>query len=124
HLDIAARIGIDLNPLDINDPDDTRWLHSLIWPEHHQRTKRLDAALTIARADPPHLIQGDLNQRLPDAIAQAPATSTVVVFHTIVLSYLTDDERHRFTEQIRALDVHWLAQEPPAALPHITAPEP
>ncbi|WP_394340793.1 DUF2332 family protein [Nocardiopsis gilva] len=56
----------------MNDPDDTRWLHSLIWPEHHQRTKRLDAALTIARADPPHLIQGDLNQRLPDAIAQAP----------------------------------------------------
>ncbi|GAA2012352.1 DUF2332 domain-containing protein [Nocardiopsis rhodophaea] len=124
HLDIAARIGIDLNPLDIHDPDDTRWLHSLIWPEHHQRTQRLDAAIAIARTDPPHLIQGDLNERLPDAIAHAPADTTLVVFHTTVLTYLSDKERDRFTDQIRPLDLHWFAQEPPAALPHITAPEP
>ncbi len=123
-LRIASRIGIDLTPLDVRDRDNTNWLRALIWPEHHDRTARLNAAIDIAAADPPRLIQGDLNERLPEAVAAAPDDATIVVFHTAVMPYLPQWERHCFVEQTRHLGVRWIAQETPKALPHITAPDP
>jgi hypothetical protein len=47
--DVAARIGIDLNPLDAADPDDRAWLRALVWPGPNaaDRLQRLDAAAEI-----------------------------------------------------------------------------
>jgi hypothetical protein len=50
---IATRIGIDLNPLDVNDAQDLAWLNACIWPEHHARRDRLATAAAIVAADPP-----------------------------------------------------------------------
>ncbi|WP_432842824.1 DUF2332 domain-containing protein [Dactylosporangium sp. CA-092794] len=116
---VAWRAGIDLNPLDVTDPDDVRWLRTLVWPEQHERLARLDAALDLARRDPPRLLAGDLNDRLDELTAQAPPDATLVVFHTAALGYVPEPARSAFVRQVRALDGHWLSQEMASVFPHI-----
>src|SRR5439155_4790807 len=90
-LRVAWRAGIDLNPLDVTDPEDVRWLETLVWPEQRDRLRRLRSAVEIARQDPPRLVRGHLNARLAQVAAQAPPDATLVVFHTAVLWYLSDE---------------------------------
>ncbi|MEU7859610.1 DUF2332 domain-containing protein [Nonomuraea sp. NPDC049141] len=118
---VAWRAGIDLNPLDVTDPADIRWLRTLVWPEQHDRLERLNTAIALAQADPPRIVPGDLNARLGEVAAQAPSYATLVVFHTAVLYYLPDADRTTFVRQVEQLDAHWISQEGPGVLPSIAA---
>jgi hypothetical protein len=117
--DVAARIGIDLNPLDAADPDDRAWLRALVWPGPNaaDRLRRLDAAAEIAGREPPRMLTGDLLDRLPDALALVPPGSTPVVFHTAVLPYVPSDRRAAFLQQVASLPVRWIAQEARGVVP-------
>lgn len=109
--EVVWRAGIDLNPLDVRNADDVAWLDALIWPEHDDRRARLNAAVQIARADPPQIVQGDLNEALPALAASAPADATLVIFHTAVLAYLDEAARNRFVETVTGLPGHWISNE-------------
>jgi len=124
--EVVARIGIDLNPLDITDPDVRAWLRALVWPgpQAAERLARIDAAAEVAGHDPARMLRGDLLERLPEALDLMPAGATPVVFHTAVLVYLPRTRRAEFVERIRALPVRWIAQEGPDVLPSLTAPLP
>ncbi|MFF2270757.1 DUF2332 domain-containing protein [Agromyces sp. NPDC058136] len=121
--DIVWRAGIDLNPLDVTNPDDLAWLDALIWPEHHDRRERLRAAAAIVASDPPLLVAGDLNERLTALAAEAPAGATLVVLHTAVIAYLDSPARARFVETVRALPGHWLSVEGRGVVPGIAVRE-
>jgi hypothetical protein len=113
--EVVWRAGIDLNPLDIANPDDVAWLEALIWPEQEFRRERLRQAIAIAQQQPPLLVAGDLNEQLVHLAASAPADATLVVFHSAVMAYLTSAERERFRQAINALAVsrgcQWLSNE-------------
>jgi hypothetical protein len=121
---VVWRAGVDLNPLDVDDPDDVRWLETLIWPEHDHRRARLAAAVDIARADPPHLVTGDLNEQLTALAATKPDDATLVIFHSAVLPYLADDARTAFVETVTGLHAHWIANEAPGVFPVDAPPSP
>ena len=112
---VAWRAGIDLNPLDVADPDDVAWLEALVWPEQEFRRARLRQAVAIARQDPPLLVAGDLNEELLDLAARAPADTALVVFHSAVMGYLTARGRAEFRQTMLQLAatraVHWLSNE-------------
>jgi len=114
---VVWRAGLDLNPLDVTDDDDVRWLDALIWPEQQQRRDRLHAAARIARTDPPHLVTGDLLTDLPALAAQAPANATLVVFHSAVLTYVAPEVRAAFADLLRGLPGHWISNEGAGVLP-------
>lgn len=116
---VAWRAGIDLNPLDVTDPDDVSWLRTLVWPEEHERLRRLNAAIAVAQADPPRVVRGDLNARLGEVAAQAPGSATLVVFHTAALYYLSEADRAAFVAQVERLSGHWISQEAPGVLPGV-----
>ena len=59
---------------------------------------------------------GHLLDQLPAAVATAPAGSTIVVFHTAVLAYLSADEKAAFTALVARLPVRWVSQEGAAVL--------
>jgi hypothetical protein len=118
---IAWRAGIDLNPLDVTNPDDVRWLQTLVWPEQHDRLERLNAAISLAQTDPPRIVRGDLNARLGEVAAQAPSDATLVVVDSAVLYYLSYADRATFVEQVGQLNSHWISQEAPGVLPSIDA---
>ncbi|GAA2363038.1 DUF2332 domain-containing protein [Dactylosporangium salmoneum] len=116
---VAWRAGIDLNPLDVTDEDDVNWLRALVWPEQQERRERLDAALTVARREPPRVVAGDLNERIDALVAEAPADATLVVFHTAVVDYVPEPARSAFVARMRGLDGHWLSQELPSVFPEL-----
>ncbi|MFC6079741.1 DUF2332 domain-containing protein [Sphaerisporangium aureirubrum] len=125
---VVWRAGLDLDPLDVRDEETVRWLECLVWPGQDDRLTRLRAAIHLTRQDPPSLVRGDLNTSLPDLLAAAPKTATVVVFHSAVLPYLTPAARDRFTATMRALPVQWISNEGsprlPAVLSRLTVPLP
>jgi hypothetical protein len=121
---VVWRAGLDLNPLDVADPADLRWLDALIWPEHAHRRARLRAAAARVAADPPLLVRGDLAEDLPALAAQAPPAATLVVFHTSVLYQVPPPRREAFVTAVRALPGHWIANEGPTVLPLPGLPAP
>jgi hypothetical protein len=121
NLDIGWRAGIDLNPLDVNHADDIAWLKACIWPEHLDRLRRLEGAVTVAAADPPRLERGDLVERIDDVLAAVPSGMTPVVFHSAVLAYLPPERRITFREAMdRHPDVLWISNEGPGVLQGVT----
>ena len=114
--EVSWRRGIDLNPIDVNDPEATRWLESCVFFDHVDRRERLTAAVAWARAHPPEIVQGDLVEELTAVVADAPKEATVVVFHSAVLSYLERERREVFADLVRELDVVWLSNEGPSVV--------
>ncbi len=112
---VVWRAGIDLQPLNVNSSTDTAWLEALIWPEQDFRRERLRQAMAIARADPPLLVAGDLNDHLAALAAQAPADAALVVYHSAVMAYLDAAGRARFRRTVGDLasdrGCHWLSNE-------------
>ena len=49
---------------------DRAWLRGLVWPGESGREQRIDAALDIAAADPPHLVAGDAAEVLAEVAAE------------------------------------------------------
>lgn len=91
---IVSRRGCDLQPLDVRNPDHARLLRSFVWPEHVKRLARLDAAIEVA---------GDATtdarpaaEWLRDMLAQLRDSCITVVFHSVVLPYMTPAEKAEF----------------------------
>jgi hypothetical protein len=57
---VAARVGVDLDPVDVTDADDARWLRACLGPDQPERIARLEAELTLAATAPPLLVAGPL----------------------------------------------------------------
>ncbi|HEY2309212.1 MAG TPA: DUF2332 domain-containing protein [Streptosporangiaceae bacterium] len=119
--EVAWRAGLDLHPLDVNDADDVRWLSCLVWPGEGDREERLARAVASARRDPPTVHRGDLLTDLPALAAQAPAGTTLVVYHTSVLTYVAPGERWRFFTAVADLGAVWLSNEGPGTVPGIAS---
>ena len=119
---VIWRAGLDINPLDVNNDDDVRWLGCLLWPGEGDREQRLAAAVATARRDPPPVHRGDLLDDLPALAAQAPAEATLVVYHTSVLSYVTMHKRRQFAAAVAGLGAVWLSNEGPGVVPDLPVP--
>ncbi len=123
--EIVWRAGLDRNPIDPRDDEQTAWLETLVWPDQPVRVANLRGALAVARADPPPVTRGDLRTDLRALAATAPRGATLVVFHTAVLAYLPDlAEREAFAAEVRDIGATWISNEVPAILPAISAKAP
>jgi hypothetical protein len=120
--EVVWRAGLDLNPLDVHDPDDCAWLEALIWPGEGERIPRLRAALEIARREPPLVRRGDLLTDFAALAAEAPRNATLVVFHTAVLAYVRGEaNRAAFASAVAESGAVWLANESPRVIPGVSA---
>ncbi len=110
---IAARAGIDVEPLDLDDAGVRAWLAACIPPETGA-VDRFAAASAIARADPARLVRGDLVDTAAAVCAEMPAEALLVLVDTFVHVFLPDDERDRFRALLSRLgrDVEWISVDP------------
>lgn len=95
---ISARLGIDLNPIDLHDPDAVLWLRALIWPEHLERARLLDQSIAIAQTNPTQIIGGDALDVLPlvlESLPQAHPDSALCLFHSFVVYQFTSEMREQ-----------------------------
>jgi hypothetical protein len=118
---IVWRAGIDLNPLDLSDPDDVLWLETLIWPEQHERLARIRAAIELVRAELPRIVRGDAVDALPALAAEAPRDATLVVVTSAAIVYLMPEPRAEFIRLVESLDAHWISNEGAGIVPTAAA---
>lgn len=99
---VSYRAGLDLLPIDVRDEDAVRWLRALIWPEHFDRVRTLEAAVALARVNPLRVIAGDAAETLPAALAQVPEDATLCVYHSYALNQMPAAVRERILQHIAA----------------------
>ena len=116
---IVERLGIDPAPIDLSDPERTRWLEACVWPDQLDRLARLRGALSIARSTPPPVRRADAVSGLVAGLEAVGADQSVlpVVVNTWVLAYLTESERREYARLIdgigRHRDLTWIYAEAP-----------
>jgi hypothetical protein len=82
---IASRVGLELNPVNLDDPDQRDWLRALVWPDTRGRFERLEAALKTYASDRPNIRVGSALDLLPDALRAIPENQRVCVYHSYVV---------------------------------------
>jgi hypothetical protein len=121
--EVVARVGVDLDPVEVTDPDDARWLRACLGPDQPERAARLAAALALAATAPPLLLQGDPVQVLADALAHVPADALAVVTTTWALSQFPLERRlgflHRLDQAAAGRTVAWVSAEGVGVAPTI-----
>lgn len=121
--EIVWRRGLDLEPVDVRDPEARKWLLSLVWSDHPDRRRRLEAALHVAASSGLRVDRGDLVDDLVPTLAQAPPHATLVVFHSAVFPYVAADRREEFVAVLAAhsatRDVVWIANEGRDGIPSL-----
>jgi hypothetical protein len=124
--EVVTRVGVDLDPVDVTDPDDARWLRACLWPDQPgqpERAARLEAEMALAATAPPLLLRGDPVEVLPDALARVPADALPVVTTTWALSRFSPERRlrflHRLDEAAAGRTVAWVSAEGVGVAPEI-----
>lgn len=136
---VVWRGGIDLNPLDVTDPETRQWLATLVWPEHHDRRERLEAAADLVAGLEPgatgrgevrvgDAAGGDLEDLVIEAeraVAESHPEAVLVILHTAVAAYFPHALRQTWPDRMRALCAqgpprHWISQEGPGVLPGVS----
>lgn len=111
---VRARVGLDRDPVDVQDDGDMRWQLACVWPDTG-RLGRTRAALDEARRAPVTSVTGDAVDDVEAALALLPAGATAVVTTTWVLSYLSRDRRAAFRAALTAASRHrtiaWVSAE-------------
>jgi hypothetical protein len=121
--EIVWRAGIDLQPLDVRDPDDRAWVAGLVWPGEEGRRERIEAAANIAAADPPELRAADAADAdvLAALAASAPADATLVVTTPGVLAHIPRRRRAAVIDAARRTG-RWITLDAPGLHDGWTAP--
>ena len=121
--EVVARVAVDLDPVDVTDADDARWLRACVWPDQLERVARLEAEIALAATAPPLLLQGDAVEVLPGALARVPADALPVVTTTWALSRFPLESRlrflHRLDEAAADRTVAWVSAEGVGVAPAI-----
>lgn len=85
-LQVVARAGVDVAPLDASDPAVAERLMAFIWADQPERLARTEAAIALARVLPPPLEQGDAADWLERTLSLADGVTTVV-YNSIAFQY-------------------------------------
>lgn len=129
---LTARLGVDLAPVDVQDPAAVRWLQACLWPHDRVRAERLAQAVALARqaAYPLRQAQDGL-ALLQDWLAQLPPDVQPVLLNSWVLAYFDAPalarHRERVADLMRQRGLVWLSAEaadlrpPGLALPPLPA---
>ncbi|QJB68155.1 DUF2332 domain-containing protein [Parasphingorhabdus halotolerans] len=95
-VEIISARACDQNPIDLTDDETAQRLKGYIWPEMPARFKRMEAAIAMAKQNPPDLVKADAADWV-EAQLVLPQTNGVtrVLMHSIVWQYLPPETKTR-----------------------------
>jgi hypothetical protein len=112
---VAARVGIDTEPLDVADPAVRAWLRACTPPVAEALT-RFDRAADYAASHPATWVRGDALAVLPEVVARLPESSHPCLLDAYVHVFFTPEERARFRDLVAELgrdrDLDWISLDP------------
>jgi hypothetical protein len=118
---LSGRVGIDLDPPDLTDPDDARWLLACVWPGTG-RFQRAARAIELGQTHPPHVLRGDALEKLPDVLAGL-GEGRIVVLNSWSFSYFSLEQRQAYINLLaevgRNRPVRWVCMDAPGVVEHV-----
>lgn len=116
---IAERVGIDLDPVDTTDEDQTRWQLALVFPDTNRLSRTRLALEEVART-PPRIVPGDAVDVISPVLLELPSDALAVVTTTWAAAYLEPVRRIEFRERLanvsRTRPVVWISAESPGVV--------
>jgi hypothetical protein len=117
---VAERRGCDPSPVDPATEEGRRTLLAYIWPDQRHRVERALAAIEVARETPVRVDRAAAVEWLGERLAETRPGLATVVFHSIVIQYLTEAERSVLTALLTVAGkradpqapLAWLRMEP------------
>jgi hypothetical protein len=117
--EVVERLGCDAAPLEPASDRDCLLLRSFVWPDQTARFELLNAALAFARSTPVEVEQADAGRWIARQLERPAGGRATVVFHSMVMMYLSDESRERMIAAIEgagrsataAAPLAWLRME-------------
>jgi hypothetical protein len=117
-VEVSARRGCDRRPINPRSEEGRLTVLSYVWPDQAERLARLRGAL--AASDEVSVEQAGAAEWIAAQLAERVAGVATVVFHSVVIQYLDEEERERFVGQLRTAGegadetapLAWLRMEP------------
>jgi hypothetical protein len=97
---VVERRGCDVNPLDPTTEEGRLTLLSFVWPDQAGRFANLAAACDVARAVPATVDHASGDEWLAEQLSEPRSGLATIVFHSIMLQYMTPEVRARFLATI------------------------
>ena len=111
----AYRVGVDLHPIDLRDPQERLWLEALVFPDHVDRRILLNAAIAEALPNPLPVVAGDATELLPRDVDPGSAATSLCIYHCHAMCQLSEQDWKAFEEmllaQSRNREIFWLLAE-------------
>jgi len=99
---VSAR-ACDQNPIDLTDADTAMRLKGYIWPEMPARFERMEAAIALAKQEPPDLTKADAADWVEEQLSLPQDEGiTRVLMHSIVWQYLPPETKARIEQAMEA----------------------
>jgi hypothetical protein len=112
---VAERVGIDVEPLDVTDPDVRDWLAACV-PQEIGAVTRFHQAVRVAMNHPARVVRADADTVLPALLDELPRDLLVCLVDTYVHVFFTDEELARFQAIVREAgvvrDLDWISIDP------------
>ncbi len=112
---VVRRIGVDIEPLDLEDPGVRAWLAACI-PQEIGAVTRFHRAARVARSRPARLVRGDALSVLPEVLGEIPDDVLVCLTDSYVHVFFGQAELRRFREFVDAVgagrDIDWISLDP------------
>jgi hypothetical protein len=126
-VEIAEREGCDASPIDPATEGGRLSLLAYVWPDQPARIERLQAALGMAADQPAPVERAAAAPWLRDKLAAPHPGQATLVYHSIVMQYMSDDERAEFKGHMKAAGeratagapLGWLRMEPAGELAEV-----
>ncbi len=119
-LRIAERRGCDPEPVEIASREGRETILAYIWPDQKLRVARTRAAIELAARIPAQIVRAGAAEWVARELAEPRPGRATILFHSIVMQYLSAAEREAFAEAVgeagerasAAAPLAWLRMEP------------
>jgi hypothetical protein len=119
-VEIADRHGCDAAPIDPMTEAGRMTLLAYIWPDQAERIARMQAALKVASELPVQVDREPAAAWTKRMLSEPTPGQATVLYHSIVMQYLSDEERSVFQDNIKDAGeratadapLAWLRMEP------------
>lgn len=98
---VASRVGIELAPIDIMNPEEVLWLRALIFPDDLERAKMFTAAMQGVQTQQPRIVGGDGVALLPQVLAAYRDEQPICALFSFAVNQMFSNGRQGVAEILK-----------------------
>ena len=102
HVDVVARNGCDIEPIDPTSTDGSLTLRSFVWADQAERFHLLEGAIAVARQVPVEVERMDAATFLERELASLRTGVATVVYHSVFMQYVDKEGRRRIDKALES----------------------